>query len=95
MVNSERRRFLKYALGGSVGGVLAAGLSGADSDTEERSEEDSDPELESMSTADAETAEDSVTVRECLGRREITRGEEELECRSARENRDNITEGRR
>jgi hypothetical protein len=95
MVDSDRRRFLKYAFVGGIGGGLVTTLTDGDSETGEREGDGSDTELESASntqTQETNTAEDSISVENCRGRREIGRGEEDLECSSRKERIQNITE---
>jgi hypothetical protein len=97
MVDSDRRRLLKYAIGGAIGGGLVTSLTDGDSGTQKRAG-GSDAELESVSdtqgtdTVEDDSAEDSITVKDCVERREVERGEEDLECGNREERLDNITE---
>jgi len=92
-MDADRRRFLKYAFGGAVGGVLVTSLTDKDSEMGERGGDGFDTELEDVSntqTQETNTAEDSITVD--VERREVERGEEELECGNREERLENITE---
>ena len=93
MVDTDRRRFLKYAFGGAVGGGMVTILTDGDSGTGERVGDGFDSELEGASNIQStDTAEDSVTVRDCVERREVGRGEEDAECGNREERLENITE---
>jgi len=92
-MDADRRRFLRYAFGGAVGGVLVTSLTDKDSGTQERAGDGSGAKLESVSnTQGIDTSEDSITVRDCVERRGVERGEEELECGNREERLENITE---
>ena len=102
MVDTTRRRFLRNL--GIAGVGAAAGYKSVD-ELQDGSERYSRGEYfkpttsytdqnltEEYSLQEFESEETTITIQDCLERREVTRGEEHLECSSARENRNNITD---